>query len=312
MFSIENRDESLFRLFFTQTPPPPYQPYRGTGIRWRYFGHACVLIETKDTSILFDPVLSYTYDSKIARYTYRDLPDSIDYVVISHNHIDHILYETMLQLRHKVKHIVVPRAGGGALHDPSLYLTLKNCGFANVIELGEMESISGRFMTLTGIPFLGEHGDLAIGSKLAYRVETHRGAFLFVADSCNVEPQVYEHVHALCGDADALFIGMECNGAPVSWMYGALMLQRMERAMDESRRLSGSDCAQAMGLVKIFNAKSVYVYAMGQEPWLNYVMSIKYTDASKPIVESNRLLAECRAMGVVAERLFGEKEIVLN
>ncbi|HEY6768908.1 MAG TPA: hypothetical protein VI386_29490 [Candidatus Sulfotelmatobacter sp.] len=48
-----------------------------------------------------------------------------------------------------------------------------------------------------------------------------------------------------------------------------------------------------------------------QEPWLNYVMTIKYTEESKPIVDSNRLLTECRARGMVAERLFGEREVAL-
>ena len=56
----------------------------------------------------------------------------------------------------------------------------------------------------------------------------------------------------------------------------------------------------------------VYVYAMGQEPWLNYIMSIKYTDQSRPIVDSNRLIGTCRERGLVAERLFGEKEILLE
>jgi hypothetical protein len=51
---------------------------------------------------------------------------------------------------------------------------------------------------------------------------------------------------------------------------------------------------------------------MGQEPWLNYVMSIKYTKDSRPIVHSNRLIQECRSRGMNAERLFGEKEILLS
>jgi hypothetical protein len=54
-----------------------------------------------------------------------------------------------------------------------------------------------------------------------------------------------------------------------------------------------------------------YVYAMGQEPWLNYVMSVKYTPESHPIVQSNKLLESCAQKGIVAERLFGEKEILL-
>jgi len=51
---------------------------------------------------------------------------------------------------------------------------------------------------------------------------------------------------------------------------------------------------------------------MGQEPWLNYVMSIKYTDQSRPIVESNKLIQACQEQGITAERLFGEKEILLE
>ena len=304
-------DEELFRSFFTTAAPRPYSRYEGDGLRWRYFGHACVLVETGGRSILFDPVLSYTYDSGISRYTYLDLPDTIDYVLITHNHIDHILFETMLQLRHKVRTIVVGRNNAGVLHDPSLALTLRECGFRNVVELAECEAISDGALTITGLPFFGEHGDLAVGTKLGYRVQAGRHSLLFLADSCNVEPTLYRHIRSVFGRAPVLFIGMECNGAPMSWLYGPLMLQKPERAIDESRRLSGSNCEQALSIVDTFGAENVYVYAMGQEPWLNYVMSLKYTEESKPIVESNRLLAECRARGIVAERLFGEKEVAL-
>ena len=82
--------------------------------------------------------------------------------------------------------------------------------------------------------------------------------------------------------------------------------------MDESRRLAGSNYDQAVDIVNRFRCKEVYVYAMGQEPWLNHVMSIKYTPESRPITESNRLIHECSSRGIVAERLFGEKEILLS
>jgi hypothetical protein len=51
---------------------------------------------------------------------------------------------------------------------------------------------------------------------------------------------------------------------------------------------------------------------MGQEPWLGYIMSLQYTDQSRPIIESNRLISECRERGLCAERLFGEKEILIE
>ena len=67
-----------------------------------------------------------------------------------------------------------------------------------------------------------------------------------------------------------------------------------------------------MQIINCFNCREAYVYAMGQEPWLNYIMSVKYTDQSRPIVESNRLLKACAENGIIAERLFGEKEILLQ
>lgn len=312
LFDVPPEQEELFESFFTTEAPPVYEPYRGSGIRWRYFGHACILIETAGLRILFDPVLSYTYESDVSRYTYADLPDSIDYVVITHNHQDHILLETLLQLRHKVKTIIVPRNSYGMLQDPSLKLMFENIGFTNVAEMSECESLRLPNGEILALPFFGEHADLAIGTKLAYLVRVGRHQLLFAADSCNVEPVLYEHLHRMVGDVDAVFIGMECDGAPLTWIYGPLLPQRLERAMDQSRRLAGSNFDQAIDIVNRLRVKEAYVYAMGQEPWLNYVMSIKYTAESRPIVESTRLIEQCAARGIQAERLFGEKEILIE
>lgn len=312
MLRIPGSKDSLMRSFLTTEPPSPYVPYSGPGVRWRYFGHACILIESQGISMLFDPVLSYTYETGISRYTYMDLPDQIDYVLITHNHQDHVLFETLLQLRHKIKTIIVPRSGGGQLQDPSLKLLLENCGFRNVIEIAEMEEVKQGNVQIIGLPFFGEHADLDIKSKMAWLVRIEPHALLFAADSCNIEPRLYEHLHEIIGDVHALFLGMECDGAPLSWLYGPLLTQRIERAMDESRRLAGSNYEQALSIVNLFNCKEAYVYAMGQEPWLNHIMSLKYTEQSRPIVDSNRLLRACAERGIIAERLFGEKEILIE
>jgi len=111
---------------------------------------------------------------------------------------------------------------------------------------------------------------------------------------------------------EPLFLGMECDGAPLSWLYGPLLTQKLDRAMDESRRLAGSNYEQGMQIVDCFHCREAYVYAMGQEPWLNYIMSIKYTDQSRPIIESNKLVQACQERGITAERLYGEKEILIE
>jgi L-ascorbate metabolism protein UlaG (beta-lactamase superfamily) len=312
MFDRRGGSEETLRAFFTAQPPRPYEQYTGKGVRWRYFGHACILIESSGRSILFDPILSYTYETGISRYTYEDLPSLIDYVVITHNHQDHILFETLLQLRRRIKQIVVPRNGVGALQDPSIKLMLKAMGFHNVIELSELEELEFDGGRILGLPFLGEHSDLSVQTKLMYLVNIGKHSLMFAADSCNVEPKIYEHVHQYTGDIDALFLGMECDGAPLSWLYGPLLTQRISRAMDESRRLAGSNYDQGIDMVDRFGSKEVYVYAMGQEPWLRYISSIKYTPESRPIIESSKLIKACLDRGLLAERLFGEKEILLS
>jgi L-ascorbate metabolism protein UlaG (beta-lactamase superfamily) len=312
MLGVPDDKDSLLGALLTTEPRPSYATYNGRGARWRYFGHACILLETKGVSILLDPMLSYTYESTVPRYTYDDLPETIDFALITHNHQDHILFETLLQLRHRIRTIIVPRNLPGALQDPSLKLILKHCGFRNVLEVSDMDELNFDSVSITALPFVGEHGDLDIASKATYLVRVNGHSLLFVADSCNVTPSLYEHVYREVGDVEVMFIGMECVGAPMSWIYGPLLTRKLERSMDQSRRLAGSNYERALRMVEQFRCKEVYVYAMGQEPWLDYISSIKYTEESIPIVESNHLLKTCGERGIVAERLFGEKEIFLT
>jgi L-ascorbate metabolism protein UlaG (beta-lactamase superfamily) len=297
---------------FIEQAPPPYQPYTGGGIRWRYFGHACILVEFAGTTILVDPCLSYTYDTKISRYTYLDLPDRIDYALITHNHPDHLLLETVLQLRHRIGTMVVPRSGGGALQDPSLKFILAEAGFRNILELDEMDEVQMPGGTLTGLPFFGEHGDLNIRTKLSYLIRANGHSILFAADSCNIAPELYVHLRRIYGPVEVLFLGMECDGAPLSWLYGPLRTSPLAREKDATRRFAGCNYERARDMVDALGCREVYVYAMGQEPWLNYIMSLKYNDQSNPIIASNRLIDDCRSRNIVAERLFAEKEILID
>ncbi|QJB32845.1 MBL fold metallo-hydrolase [Chitinophaga oryzae] len=310
-FSLNEKDRALFDSFFTKAAPPVYQKYNGDKIRMRYFGHACILVETKEVTILVDPLISYYgYQSEVSRFSDMDLPDTIDYVFITHNHQDHLLFETLIPLRHKIRHIVVPGNSKGRLQDPSLRLMFNNIGFDNVIEIDDMDRICLDNCAITGLPFLGEHADLDIQSKLCYHVKIGDFAVIFAADSCILEQKVYEHVHRIVKDVDVLFLGMECDGAPLSWIYGPLLDARIEKDMDDSRRLSGSNFERGMKLVDVFNPKEVYVYAMGMEPWLKFISSIKYTAYSNPIIESGKLIDHCLERGITAERLFGEKELL--
>lgn len=311
MLDLSPEQMALFEQFFTPEAPRKYAEYKGDKIRMRYFGHACILIETGDVSILVDPLISYYgYPQQVEHFSDAHLPDVIDFVLITHNHQDHLLLETLLPLRHKIRNILVPRSGSGALQDPDLKLMLNAIGFNQVQVIEEMQSLRIGDCRITGIPFTGEHGDLNIYSKICHHVEVAGFSLLFVADSRIVEPKLYEHIHRQIGDVDVIFLGMECDGAPMSWLYGPLLPEELPRHKDATRRFSGCDYRLGMALVNIFNPGEVYVYAMGQEPWIEFISSIRYTETSNPIIASNKLVEECTGRGIVAERLFGEKELL--
>jgi len=315
LFEVPPSKQHLFQSFFTTIPPkiPEDRNYQGEGVRLRYFGHACILIQTKFVSILFDPVISYPLQAnEVPRYTLTDLPDKIDYVVITHNHQDHLMFETLLQLRHKINHIVFPINQGGALEDPSIKLILKHTGFTSLIELKEMDTLPLEEGEIIALPFLGEHSDLNIQSKLSYCVRLKDKKFLFAADSNNLESSLYEHIFDYIGSIDMLFLGMECDGAPLTWLYGPLLTSPLKRSHDRNRTLSGSNFERAWAIAEKSNCQHAYIYAMGQEPWLNYLMALKYSPESPQIIESNKFIEACRQRGIESERLFGKKEWIVS
>ena len=133
-----------------------------------------------------------------------------------------------------------------------------------------------------------------------------------MADSNSLDNELYNYIFDYTGPVDMLFIGMECVGAPISWLYGPLFSKPLNREHDKSRRLSGSNCSKALEIVKRSGCKEVCVYAMGMEPWLGYIMAVDYKPDSLPIVESEKLIDFCRAQDLKAERLFGKKEWIFS
>lgn len=313
LLGITKEKRNLFESFFTTTQPIQKNDnnYQENGVRVRYFGHACVLLETNSTSILFDPVISYAINEGIPRYSFEDLPDLIDYIVITHNHLDHVMFETLLQLRHKTHHIVFPTNNKGALADPSMRLIFEHMGFSSLIELSEVQTHFIEDGQITAFPFLGEHCDLNIQSKLSYYVNLKGKKFMFAADSNNLDEFLYDNIFNFTGNIDMLFLGMECEGAPLTWTYGPLLTNPISRANDRSRTLSGSNFEKAWSIINKLKCKHGYVYAMGQEPWLNHVMALNYNPQSIQMLESDKFVRTCLENGIESARLFGKQEWIL-
>jgi L-ascorbate metabolism protein UlaG (beta-lactamase superfamily) len=107
-----------------------------------WFGHSSLLLQVQGNNILIDPVFSErgspvqwagnkSYAGTFV-YSLADLPP-IDYVIISHDHYDHLDYNTIKQLAGKVKHVFAP-LGVGA------HLVLWGVPEANISEFDWWES----------------------------------------------------------------------------------------------------------------------------------------------------------------------------
>ena len=300
----EEKIELLLSLLTEHRGEPPHKQEPNKTC-WRYFGHACVLVETPSgVNILLDPFVAYDREGDLNRFTLKDLPEHLDFVVLTHNHADHVSIETLLAIRHKVRTVVVP-SSGSSLADPSLKLMLESIGFKDVISLESFQDISKGDLQLTALPFLGEHGDLDIRSKAAWLVKSGDQSLLFAADSNNLEPKLYDHIKEAYGAVATIFIGMECLGAPFSWSYGPYLPMAIDRKKDQSRRLNGSDYERGLKVIQSLGCENVYVYAMGAEPWMQFVTSIDPSEESIPAINAKQLVDHCLSIGIKAKRLFG-------
>jgi L-ascorbate metabolism protein UlaG (beta-lactamase superfamily) len=298
--------ESLFTEQGPQKQAPP--PYEGDGVRMRYFGHACVLFESKDETILIDPFVSMQ-DAGDERLTFNDLPDHIDYVVITHCHQDHFCMEMLLQLRPRVDCIVVPGNNNGSIADPSMALVLRDMGFGKIVTLHPFDGIELSQGHLESLPFTGEHADLNIHSKHALALKLRERKFLFLIDSDGRDLMLYRRLSARLGPLDAMFIGMECHGAPLNWLYEPLLAHPVSRRNNESRRLSGANAERAWNILQEVDTRRVFVYAMGQEPWMKFIMGLQYEPDSIQLLESNRFIADCQGAGIECERLYLSRQV---
>lgn len=117
--------EVLFQFFFKRNPnrfPTNVIPSVKTDLLnlpidqdiLVWFGHSSYFIQVDGKRILVDPVFSGNASplpgtnkafKETDRYTVADLPQ-IDYLFISHDHYDHVDYETLVQLQTKVKKVI--------------------------------------------------------------------------------------------------------------------------------------------------------------------------------------------------------------
>lgn len=127
-FKIIKKQFSKDSTRIPSKPIPVVAPLYATGTGERpvitWYGHSTYLIQANGKNILADPVFSErtsfaqyigpkAYPGTMA-YGIDDLP-AIDIVIISHDHYDHLDFNTILKLKQTVKHFYVPLGVGSHL-----------------------------------------------------------------------------------------------------------------------------------------------------------------------------------------------------
>jgi L-ascorbate metabolism protein UlaG (beta-lactamase superfamily) len=169
-------------------------PEAAESVRIHYLGHATVLAELDGVRVLTDPVLR----RRVAHLRRKAPPvvgelGSLDAVLVSHAHYDHLDFPSLARLDHATT-VVVPRGLGQ---------TLSKRGFERVVELDEDEEVAVGALTVraTHADHSGSRPPLVRhASALGYVLSGSRSIF-FAGDT-----DLFPEMDGLVADLDVALI----------------------------------------------------------------------------------------------------------
>lgn len=144
-WKLTSRPESSPSFISDVEQSKPPRRVEGTGLRTTLVNHSTVLLQQRDCNILTDPIWSERASPvswmgprrrRQPGVSWEDLP-SIDAVLISHNHYDHLDVPTLHRLAARGDSTFIVPAGGARL------LCAKNIGPAHELDWGESLSLPG-------------------------------------------------------------------------------------------------------------------------------------------------------------------------
>jgi L-ascorbate metabolism protein UlaG (beta-lactamase superfamily) len=132
-----------------QKPIPVLKPeideFMGGASKAIWFGHSTVLLQVDGKLILCDPVLFelfYAFTLFTGKRFTRELPltaaamPMIDVLLLSHDHYDHMDYQTIKALKYKVKHYCVPEGVGKRLEKWGIARNkISQCNYGQTVDV---------------------------------------------------------------------------------------------------------------------------------------------------------------------------------
>ncbi|CAL6108790.1 Beta-lactamase_superfamily domain-containing protein [Hexamita inflata] len=120
-FTMKHQAPKLNKLlnFVINKPGPPkriiqvqYDDYsKMKNDQFVWFGHSTIMLKVADKVILVDPTFFSIVGTKHFKYTqqldFSSLP-TIDYLLITHNHYDHLCIKSIKQIASKVQKVILP------------------------------------------------------------------------------------------------------------------------------------------------------------------------------------------------------------
>jgi L-ascorbate metabolism protein UlaG (beta-lactamase superfamily) len=138
MYKLHRRN---FKLYFNPISTPSYERLVTNSIHW--VGHATVVINLNDKVIVTDPVTSINLGmfKRLVKPSLNLASINIDYILLSHGHMDHMNYSTLIKLN-KSAIVIAPK---------NLHLPLKILGFKNITLLNNDEMYSDNHIKIKAL-----------------------------------------------------------------------------------------------------------------------------------------------------------------
>jgi hypothetical protein len=123
----------------------------------QFLGHSSISLRSKRTRVVVDPI-SIAREESDGGNSKRALMNEIrqaDFLVISHNHWDHVHYQTLVGIPRGVP-VVIPAVRDPTFSNPPLGPYLRSLGFQDIREIAAGDRIMLGDIECTAFPFYGE------------------------------------------------------------------------------------------------------------------------------------------------------------